>query len=211
MTITHAVVGFAALAAVLTIIPGLDTALVLRTALIRGRQHGFAAIFGICFGALTWGIAAALGAAALLAASEIAYRAVTVAGALYMTCLGVSMIVKSFRTPSTETNVDVSSAQVPWWRSFLTGYWTNLLNPKIGVFYIATIPQFIPPGVSHLGMGVLLAGVHAVLGVIWLSTVALGASAARRWIANARSLRIIDRIAGTILVGFGIKLAADST
>ena len=92
----------------------------------------------------------------------------------------------------------------------MTGYWTNLLNPKIGVFYIATIPQFIPPGVSHLGMGVLLAGVHAVLGVIWLSTVALGASAARRWIANARSLRIIDRIAGTILVGFGIKLAADS-
>ncbi len=211
MTITQAVLGFAAVAALLTIIPGIDTTLVLRTTLVRGRAHGLAAMFGIVTGCLVWGVAAAVGAAALLAASELAFKLLTIAGALYMIYLGASMFIKSFRKHETDaTEITVGPSIAPLWRSFAIGFGTNLLNPKIGVFYIATIPLFIPAGVSPLLMGLLLAGVHALLGIVWLGAIIFGASAARRWIANDRALRIIDRIAGTVLVAFGAKLAWDA-
>lgn len=211
MTLAQALLGFAAVAVVLTLIPGLDTTLVLRTTLVRGRGHGAAAMLGINAGALTWGVAAAVGAAALLAASETAYRLVTFAGALYMAYLGVSMIVKSFREHPVSIDAGrAPGAAAPLWRSFVVGYWTNLLNPKIGVFYIATIPQFIPAGAPHLGTGLLLAGVHALLSALWLGLLIVGAAAARRRLADARALRVVDRVAGAVLIGFGAKLALDA-
>lgn len=207
MTISQAILGFAAVALVLTVIPGLDTTLVLRSALISGNRVATATALGIGVGSLVWGVSAAVGAAALLAASETAYTVVKLAGAIYMAFLGVSMVVASFRAespalPTTTTRQHTS----PWW-GFLTGAWTNLLNPKIGVFYIATIPQFIPAGTSHAGMGLLLAGTHVLLSLTWFVGIIAGANAARRWLANARAMRIIDRLAGTILIGFAAKLA----
>ena len=209
MTIWQAVLGFAAVAAILTIIPGLDTTLVLRSALVRGRRQAVATAFGIATGALIWGAAAALGAAALLAASHLAYQLVTIGGALYMAYLGVSMIVKSFRPTSNGHAGPATFESISMRRSFLTGTWTNLLNPKIGVFYIATIPQFIPAGASPLGMGLLLAAIHALMSLAWFAVIIFGASYARRWLAHARALRIIDRIAGAVLIGFGAKLALE--
>lgn len=206
MTFTQALLGFAAVAAVLTVIPGLDTTLVLRSALVRGNGYAVATALGIGTGALIWGAAAAVGAAALLAASEVAYRVVTLGGAVYLVYLGVMLIVKSFRTHGLEVEGPAGEA-ISKWRGFLTGVWTNLLNPKIGAFYLATIPQFVPAGVSPLGMGLLLAGVHDLLAVAWFALIIAGASYARRWLANARALRVVDRVAGVTLVGFGVKLA----
>lgn len=211
MTITQAVLGFAAVAALLTIIPGIDTTLVLRTTLVRGRGHGLAATLGIVTGCLVWGVAAAVGAAALLAASEVAFRMLTIVGALYMLYLGAGMLLKSFKEHEADAaSIELVPNNAPLWRSLAIGFATNLLNPKIGVFYIATIPLFIPHGVSPLPMGLLLAGVHALFGIVWLGSITFGASAARRWIANDRSLRMIDRLAGAVLVGFGAKLAWDA-
>ena len=207
VTITSALLGFAAVAAVLTVIPGLDTTLVLRSALTQSRRHAVVTALGVSTGALAWGAAAAVGAAALLAASEVAYRAVTIVGAAYMAYLGVMLIVRSFRHDPVV--VDGPAVAVPLWRSFCSGAWTNLLNPKIGAFYVATIPQFIPDGASHLGMGLLLAGVHDVIGLLWFAGVIWGAQAARRWLANARALKVIDRIAGVVLVGFGARLVLE--
>lgn len=207
MTISQALLGFAAVAAVLTIIPGLDMTLVLRSALVRGKRPAVATSFGIAGGALLWGVAAALGAAALLAASHLAYQLVTIGGAIYMGCLGVSMIVKSFRTSGGYHDIDDAGRSISIWRAFGTGVWTNLLNPKIGVFYIATIPQFIPPGAPPLGMGLLLAAIHALMSLSWFVVIIVGANYARRWLARDRALRTIDRIAGTVLIGFGAKLA----
>jgi threonine/homoserine/homoserine lactone efflux protein len=207
VTVTSALLGFAAIAAVLTVIPGLDTTLVLRYVLTQSRRHAVVTALGIGAGALTWGAAAAVGAAALLAASELAYRILTIAGAAYMAYLGVMLIVQSFRR--LPAAADQSVPRVPLWRAFVTGAWTNLLNPKIGVFYVATIPQFIPEGASHLGMGLLLAGVHVAIGLLWFAGIIWGAQVARRWLANARSLKIIDRIAGVVLIGFGARLALE--
>jgi len=207
VTITSALLGFAAVAAVLTVIPGLDTTLVLRSALTQSRRHAVVTALGVSTGALAWGAAAAVGAAALLAASEVAYRAVTIVGAAYMAYLGVMLIVRSFRHDPVV--LDGPAVALPLWRSFCSGAWTNLLNPKVGAFYVATIPQFIPDGASHLGMGLLLAGVHDVIGLLWFAGVIWGAQAARRWLANARALKVIDRIAGVVLVGFGARLVLE--
>lgn len=96
------------------------------------------------------------------------------------------------------------------WRSFATGAWTNLLNPKIGMFYIATIPQFLVPAVPAAAMGAMLAGEHAILTLLWFTLLITGAHIARRWIANERVTKVIDRGAGTLLIGFGVLIVAES-
>ncbi|WP_298037298.1 LysE family translocator [uncultured Microbacterium sp.] len=209
MTIGEAILGFTVVAAMLTVIPGLDTTLVLRSALVRGRADAFATALGIVSAVLLWGAAAAVGAAALLAASEVAYRIVTIGGAAYMAYLGASMIMRSFTRTALAVDETAQPVRGSSWRSFGTGVGTNLLNPKIGVFYIATIPHFIPPDAAPLAMGLLLALVHDALGMIWFALIIFGAVWARKWLASARSLRIIDRIAGSVLIGFGAKLALE--
>ncbi|KQR17463.1 LysE family translocator [Cellulomonas sp. Leaf334] len=208
MTVPQAVLGFAVVAGLLTIIPGIDTALVLRSAISRGRAYAFAAAAGINVGCLVWGVAAAVGASALLAASELAYRILTLAGAAYMVWLGISLLRTSLRPHRVSAAVDPPRASV--WHGFVTGLWTNLLNPKIGVFYLATIAQFVPADTSPLLMGVLLAAVHNVLGMAWFTVIILATGFAARWLARDAVAKVTDRITGTVLVAFGAKLALDA-
>lgn len=212
MTTLDAVLAFAVVAGLLTLVPGLDTALVLRSTLTRSRTYAWATAAGIASGAMAWGIAAALGISALLSASETAYRVLTTAGAIYMCYLGGSMVWKSFRHGS----VRIASTQttgVPGsspWRGWFIGAGTNLLNPKVGVFYIATIPQFLPPDASPLPMGAALAGVHAALTLTWFGLLIAGGSVIRHRLASPRALTAIDRTTGLILIGFGGTLLSDS-
>lgn len=209
-----AVLSFALVAGLLTLVPGLDTALVLRSSISKSRSFAFATALGISTGAMIWGVTAAVGVSALLAASEFAYRVLTLAGAAYMVWLGASLLWKSLRkdqvsaTPAGEA-AELSSGRNDLFKGWLTGTGTNLLNPKVGVFYIATIPQFIPAGTSPLLMGVLLAAVHCLLSMVWFTLLIFGTGYAARWLKGARSIRIIDSITGSVLVGFGVKLALE--
>lgn len=212
MTYSQAILGFGMVALVLTLVPGLDTTLVLRSALVRGRGYAVMTGLGVSAGALIWGVAAAVGASALLAASEVAYRLVTLGGALYMGYLGASLIILTFRRHRHRQAVE--SPELPAQRggrvrAFLSGAGTNILNPKVGVFYLAVIPQFIPVGASPLAMGLVLASVHVVLTMAWFSVIIVGAQLARRWLASERALTIIDRVAGVVLIGFGARLALE--
>lgn len=211
MTILDAVLAFALVAGVLTLVPGLDTALVLRSSLTRTRPYAWATALGVATGAMVWGMAAAVGISSLLAASEVAYRALTTAGALYMLWLGASMMWKSRRRNGTEPAAETLPvpASSPW-QGWLAGAGTNLLNPKVGVFYIATIPQVLPAGTSPLLMGAVLAGVHCLLSMTWFSVLILGGGYARRWLANPRAIAVIDRITGVVLIAFGAKLVTDA-
>ncbi len=231
VTITQAVLSFAVVAGLLTLVPGIDTALVLRSSLTRSRAYAFSTALGISTGAMVWGIAAAVGVSALLAASQFAYQALTLAGAAYMVWLGGSLLWKSRKagpaaaaasmgaeqgepagTPAGGNTAGTAKGNAggrQLFRGWLTGTGTNLLNPKVGVFYIATIPQFIPQGSSPLLMGVLLAGVHCALTMVWFAGLIFGAGYASKWLNGPRSIRVIDRITGTVLVGFGLKLALE--
>lgn len=210
MTVTDSLLSFALVAGLLTIVPGLDTALVLRSAISQGRGHAYAVALGINTGAIVWGVAAAVGASALLAASTHAFTALKIVGAAYMLWLGLSLLWATFRKTKPaayEVNLPPGSSLM---RSWIKGAATNLLNPKVGVFYMAVIPQFIPDGASPLWMGVALAGVHNLLGLVWFTLIIFGTGLARRWLRAPRVARATDRVTGVTLVGFGVALALDT-
>src|ERR1700710_429077 len=185
MTLAQALLGFALVAGLITIIPGLDTALILRAALTQSKKHAWASAVGIGTGSLIWGVAAAVGASALLAASEVAFTILKLAGAGYMVFLGIRLIVTSFRKgvhelPALERPGGSIRA------AFVRGLLNNLLNPKVGVFYVATIPQFLTIGIAPLWMGLLLALVHDAESIIWFAALIYGANALRRWLNSPR-------------------------
>ena len=206
MSLAAAVLGFAVVAAALTVTPGLDTALVLRAALTRSRREAAATAAGIVAGLFVWGAAAAVGVSALLTASELAYDVLRWAGAAYLAGYGIRLLVRSLRrTPGNEQpdGADGGSA----WRAVRLGLTTNLLNPKVGVFYAALLPQFLPSGSDPLLTGLLLAGVHGLLSAVWFAGLILLAGALSRWLRRPATVRMIDGVTGVTLVGFGVRLA----
>ncbi len=218
MTDLSDMASFAAVAALVTIIPGLDTALVVRTTVTQGRSRGFATALGINTGVLIWGVAAAAGVSALLAASQLAYDVIRAMGAAYLIWLGTTMLWRTRRRRSTArrdaTSSDATSGQPTapgraqgLFRSWLRGTTANLLNPKIGAFYVAILPQFIPDRASHLLMGLALAGIHDAEGITWFAILISAVHLARRFLDSSRIHKIMDRITGTVLIGFGLKLA----
>lgn len=211
MDLTHAVLSFAVLGALLTITPGLDTALVLRSAVTMGRRAAFATAFGVGAGALAWGAAASVGVSALLTASETGYLLLRAAGAAYMIYLGVRMLLGAVRRgPLPADAPEAESRQATLWNTFGRGLLTNLLNPKVGAFYVAVLPQFIPAGAAPIAVGVLLALVHDVEGLIWFTLVITGARALRRHLQRPSARRAVDGATGAVLIGFGLKLGFSS-
>ncbi|MFF4382702.1 LysE family translocator [Kitasatospora sp. NPDC001547] len=213
MTVSSAIVSFAVVAGMLTVMPGLDTALVLRSAITLGRRRAFATALGILCGVLVWGVAAAVGATAVLTASRLLYDVLRLAGAGYLAWLGIGMVLRTLKgrgrsgPGEAAGGAGATTAEATWARSWARGLGTSLLNPKNGVFYMAMLPQFIPDGAPHLLMGVVLAAVHDLEGLVWFSALIFGTHLVRRWLNRGSVQRAIDAVTGTVLVGFGIKLA----
>lgn len=209
----HEVASFAIVAGLLTITPGLDTALVLRSAVRHGTRGGFATALGINTGALGWGVVASAGGSVVLDASEAAYTVLRLAGAAYLLWLGGRMLWRSHL--SADGNADPllpadgeswgdESALRLWWR----GTVTNALNPKIGVFYMAVLPQFIPEGTSPLLAGIVLAVVHDIEGLLWFALLIFGVRTFRTWLSRDVVKQWMDRVTGGVLIGFGVHLAS---
>lgn len=205
MTIAQALIAFCIAAGLLTIAPGLDTALVLRTAAAEGQRGAALAGLGIVLGCLTWGAAVAFGLGALLAASQLAFTVLKWAGALYLVWLGANLLLKprsGFRLELTEPTSSPSN------RSWLgRGYLTNLLNPKIGVFYVSFLPQFLPAHVRAGPFIFLLAVLHALMGVVWFALLIIATRPIARALKRPSVIRRLDRLTGLVFLGFGVKLA----
>ncbi|MCC4907715.1 LysE family translocator [Microbacterium sp. cx-59] len=204
---------FALVVGLLTITPGLDTALVLRTATVSGRRRAWGVITGIQTGTIIWGVLAATGVSAILFASQIAYDVLRIVGAGYLLWIGGRMIYSAIR-PSTTPGVS-ATAEAPSSDSLLAGwrlgFTTNLLNPKMGAFYIALLPQFIPATAPQISWAVCLALVHVLIGITWLTFLLLLARSFRRWFACRSMARALDAIAGTVIVGFGLRIALEKS
>lgn len=203
---TSALLSFAVVAGLLTLVPGVDTAIVLRNAITLGRSGGYSTALGIAAGLLVWGAAAAVGISAILTASQLAYDALRYAGALYLLWMGVRLLKQS-RTHNNITNEVTDAAQDSQWTAFLRGFTTNLLNPKAGVFYMAVLPQFLPPDVSALVAGVALALVHVAESLLWFSILIFGTHLLRSWFELPSVRTWLDRVTGSVLIAFGMKVA----
>jgi len=200
-----AVLAFAVVALALTLTPGLDTALVLRAAMTRGRREAAATAAGIVAGLFLWGAAAAVGVSALLTASELAYDVLRYAGAAYLVWFGLRLLIRSVRGAAEAQPAGTTGSSA--WRAARQGLATNLLNPKVGVFYVALLPQFLPSGSDPLAVGLLLAGVHGLISVVWFAVLIALASALGRSLRRPATVRAIDAVTGTTLIGFGARLA----
>ncbi|WP_345498467.1 LysE family translocator [Nocardia callitridis] len=192
--------------------PGIDTLLVLRHTALGGRRDGFMVLVGIGLGCLVWASASLIGLTALLAASTVAYNAVRVAGAAYLVWLGISALRKTLGH-NNSCSVDDADTTMPTSRggfaALRAGVLTNLPNPKVGVFYISLLPQFLPVGPGSAGWGVLLVAIHLAVTFAWYPTLIWWAATARTWLQRQQVRRWLDRITATVLIGLGIKLAAE--
>lgn len=198
---------FVASAALLTITPGLDTVLVLRTAGLEGRRAAAMTASGIGLGCLIWGAAVSLGLGALLQASQMAYAAVKLAGAAYLLWLGIQLLIHPREA------LDMSGDFTPprGQDSFRRGFLTNLLNPKMGVFYITFLPQFVPTGVSVAAYTFFLAAVHVVLAFVWFAMLIAATAPLSGLLRRPGAVPLLDRITGGLFLAFGLRLAFSST
>jgi RhtB (resistance to homoserine/threonine) family protein len=197
---------FVGVVALLTITPGADMAMVARSVFTGGRRDAFATTLGISAGCLVWAFASAVGVAALLAASRTAYDALRLVGAAYLVWLGVQSLLAARRGAAEPEPVANAGERRP---SLRQGLLTNLFNPKIAVFYSTFLPQFIAPGDPVVALSLALAGVHIALGVAWLSLYAWLLHRAVAAFKGSRLRRALDAVTGTVLVGLGLRLAAE--
>jgi threonine/homoserine/homoserine lactone efflux protein len=211
VTNAEALIAFTLAAGLVTVTPGLDTALVLRTAAVEGGRRAFLAGVGICTGCLAWGLVAAFGLGAVLAASEFAYTSLRWAGAAYLLYLGGRMVfnAQSAGLAGMEVGDGIRTGISPggW---LVRGFVTNILNPKVGVFYVTFLPQFVPAGAEVMSFSVLLAAIHALEGVLWFALLIAAIRPLTAALRQPRVVRALDRITGGVLIAFGLKLILDA-
>ena len=203
MTLAQALIAYLVAASLLTITPGLDTAMVLRTAAVEGPKRAAMAAVGIGAGCLAWGVAVALGLGVLLSASSAAYTLIKWAGAAYLLWLGANLIAK----PRSKFDLTAGGKAARGGNWFARGLTTNLLNPKVGVFYVSFLPQFVPAGAAPAPFIVLLAAIHVALSLAWFALLIGATTPLKAWLQRGPIVRWLDRLTGAVFVGFGLKLA----
>ncbi len=198
----QSLIAFTLAAALLTVTPGLDTALVLRTAASEGARRAALAGLGICVGCLMWGTVVALGLGVLLAASELAYTMLRWIGAGYLFYLGIKLIASRREDLGFENGA--AAGRNSWfWRGLLT----NALNPKVGIFYVSFLPQFVPAGTNVPATTLLLAAIHAALGLLWFAALILATQPIAGALRRPPVIRTLDRLTGGLFLLFGARLA----
>ncbi|MEB0040172.1 MULTISPECIES: LysE family translocator [unclassified Pseudomonas] len=202
MPIADNLIAFTFAATLLTITPGLDTALILRTATVEGKQQAFRAALGINTGCLLWGAAVAFGLGALIAVSELAFNILKYCGAGYLAWLGLNMLL---RPRNSLSPVETASMQSHNW--FLKGMIGNILNPKIGIFYVSFLPQFIPQGQPLVAWTFALVSIHVVIGVLWSIILIAATQRLARILLSKKVATWMDRATGMIFILFAARLA----
>ncbi len=202
---TVALLTFLAAATLIILAPGPDTLLVTRNVFRRGRRGGLVTAAGTVTGLALWSMAAALGLSALLATSRIGYDIVRVAGGLYLVWLGIQSLRSRGTVPTPQTEV----APTPMHRAYLSGVLSNLLNPKIGVFFVTFLPGFVPAGAPVGATAALLGALFVVETGLWLVVLVWLVGRGTGWLSKRAVRQWLDRVTGVVLIGFGIRVAAE--
>jgi len=192
------VAGFVALAIVVIVTPGPDTALTIRNTLVGGRPAGIATAVGVALGQATWSLATSVGVSALLVAAEPAFAALKLAGAAYLIYLGAQSLWSAYRGRSAHPT------------ALRQGVLSNLTNPKMAVFFPSLLPQFVaadaPAFLPLLGLGI----VFCLMTLSWLTGYAFAVARAGDVLRRSGIRRAIEAVTGVVLVAFGIRVAVSS-
>jgi threonine/homoserine/homoserine lactone efflux protein len=199
--------GFVALAIVVIVTPGPDTALTIRNTLVGGRPAGVATAVGVALGQATWSIATSVGIAALLVAAEPAFAALKLAGAAYLIYLGAQSLWSAFRGRPAHPGIEGSAGHVRVTTALRQGILSNLSNPKMAVFFPSLLPQFVaadaPPFLALLALGILF----CLMTLAWLTAYAFAVARAGDVLRRSAVRRAIEAITGVVLMAFGVRVA----
>ena len=204
---------FVAAGLLLNLTPGPDVLYIVSNALRAGARAGMVAALGITAGCFVHIFAAAVGVSALMAASATAFTVLKWLGTAYLVYVGLRLLFASnqsaMKIEANEAYLTGATGPKRLKTTFLRGFWTNALNPKVALFFLAFLPQFIAPGVVNKPLAFLLLGLLFSFNGLWVN---IGWALAAAWLAGRatlvqRSMRWLDRIAGVLFISFGIKLA----
>jgi threonine/homoserine/homoserine lactone efflux protein len=186
--------------------PGPAMVLILRRAALRGFRGAVPTVLGLELGLYVWALLAAAGFAALVAASEVAFVVLRIAGAIFLVYLGV----QAWRHRGDVRVEEVKAAQGGWWRAFGEGAMVQLANPKAAVFMIAFYPQFVPADMPLFTTAAALALLQVALEIVLYLALAAGVARAGAWFRRPAVRRRLDAVSGAVLVGLGVRVAATS-
>lgn len=198
---TRTLIAFAPVAALLSLAPGPATALVVRNAARGGRRHAFFTTVGSSLGVFAWGAFAAIGIAAVVAASAELFTVMKLVGALFLVYLGVQSLRGRREAPAARL--------APRRSAFREGLVTAIANPKLAAFFVALFPQFVPRGAPVLPSALLMAATIVAIDFAWYSSLAYLVARARRAFVEGPWLRRFERLTGAVLVGLGVRLALE--
>lgn len=200
---------FVGIATVVIVVPGPDTAIVTKNALLHGRRAALGTSFGVSTGLAVWTVASALGVASIVRASDTAFTVLKLIGAAYLVWLGIQALRAAGRVRSDPDRESARRTALDGRRGFRQGLLSDLANPKIGAFFTGLLPQFAGAGHSVLLPFLVLGGLFVLMTVVWLCGYALAAVKASAVLQRPRVKAVIDRVSGAILIGFGIRLALE--
>ncbi|HEY7484978.1 MAG TPA: LysE family translocator [Streptosporangiaceae bacterium] len=205
----QSLLAFVAAAVIVAMVPGPSTVMIMRQAVRSGRRAGLATVLGNETGVLLWGLAAAFGLSALLVASRVAYDGMRIAGACVLIYFGVRSLWKVRKgRAQVEPREPVPARSL--WQSCRAGIVTNAANPKAGVFAVSFLPQFVPHGAPVLATLVLFSVLWALIDMVWYVGIVWLVARVKRVFERPAVRRRLEQISGIVLVGLGIRLAAES-
>jgi threonine/homoserine/homoserine lactone efflux protein len=188
--------------------PGQDTALTIRNTLMGGRRSGVWTAVGVVSGQLVWAVVSSVGLAAVLLASQPAFMALRLVGAAYLVFLGAQALVSAVRGHSSEAAVAATGQALSSRRAYRQGLLSNLGNPKMAIFFTSLLPQFATGEATFWTM-LALGVVFASITLAWLAGYAVAVSKAQSVLRGTGFRRALDAVTGTVLVAFGLRLAAE--
>jgi threonine/homoserine/homoserine lactone efflux protein len=191
---------FLGVSLVVIVTPGQDTALTIRNTLSGGRRGGVRTAFGVASGQVTWALGASAGVSALLLASKPVFTALRIAGAAYLVLLGGQALLSAIRGRTVKHTAPRGSA------AYRQGLLSNLGNPKMVVFFTSLLPQFASSFGAMLALGLVFASIT----LAWLTLYAFAVARAKAVLLRTRVRRVLDAVAGLVLVSFGVRLATES-
>ncbi|NGQ96863.1 LysE family translocator [Brevibacillus sp. SYP-B805] len=199
---------FMTMAMILIVTPGADVALVTKNTLTHGRRGGMATALGISTGVLVHTLAAALGLSAILAQSAQLFELVKFAGAAYLIYLGIQALLTARKTmPPDGTREEASSHSAR--STFFQGVLSNVFNPKVAIFFLTFLPQFVSPKGPVFGQIVGMGVTYAVMGTLWLFFYTVLLQSLRGFFQRRETYQALQGITGTAMIGLGIKLALE--
>lgn len=197
---TAAVIAFAAAAAVLVLLPGPDTMIMLRSIAVSGRGGALRTAAGIMTGLAIWITSASFGLAALLEASEVGYATLRIVGAVYLVVIGV----QALRARGSFERTGLLGT------GYSAGLASNLFNPKVGVFFVTFLPGFVPHGAAVGTTSLVFGAIFLVESAIYYAFMLFAVERLTGWLRNDRIRHRVERLSGCVLIGFGVRLATET-